>query len=183
MKNNTTCLNSGLVVVDIQGSLARMVFESERRIANMSKLIKGCQILEMPIVWLEQYPKGLGKTIPEIAILFEDLKPMEKNCFNALSNETIKKAIANHRKNNWLVCGIESHICVYQTAQGLLENNYTAEVVIDCISSRKQQSIDVAIKKLQQLGVGITDLEMCLYELVGTSQNEAFKKILPLIKS
>lgn len=173
---------TGLIVIDVQGKLARIVHNSEKLVNNLEKLITGCQILTIPIIWAEQNPKGLGSTIPELENLLIHQKPIEKYTFNALDNEPIKQAIIDSGRKQWLVCGIESHICVYQTAMGLLSNNFEVEIVADCISSRSAESIAITLQKLQQKGASVTNIEMCLYELVKDSRREIFKEILTLIK-
>ncbi|MBL0737710.1 hydrolase [Flavobacterium sp. GN10] len=173
---------TGLIVIDVQGKLARIVHNSEKLIANLERLIRGCQLLSIPIIWAEQNPKGLGATIPELEMLLQDLKPIEKFSFNALDNETFKQAIIDSGRKQWLICGIEAHICVYQTVMGLLAYNFEAEIVADCISSRSEESILIALQKLQHKGVALTNIEMCLYELVKDSRREIFKEILTLIK-
>lgn len=173
---------TGLIVIDVQGKLARIVHNSEKLTDNLEKLIRGCQLLSIPIIWAEQNPNGLGKTIPELEKLFANQQPIEKFSFNALDNEGFKKAVINSGKKQWLICGIEAHICVYQTACGLLEENFEVEVVADCISSRFEASILIALQKLQQKGASLTTIEMCLYELVKDSRSKIFKEILTLIK-
>lgn len=174
--------NTGLILIDVQGKLARIVDESEKLVSNLEKLIRGCQILSVPIIWAEQNPKGLGVTIPELEKLLVHQKPIEKYAFNAFDNETFKQAILDSGKKQWLICGIEAHICVYQTAMGLLANHFEVEIVADCVSSRTKESIDIGLKKLQNKGASITNIEMCLYELVKDSKREIFKEILTLIK-
>ncbi len=174
--------NTGLILIDVQGKLARMMHESETLIKNITNLVKGAKALSLPIIWLEQYPKGLGETVPEIKSLLTDNKPIEKNTFSAFDDENIKKAIEVSGKKQWLICGIEAHICVYQTAMGFLANNYEVEVVTDCISSRAESNIKFATEKLQSKGVGLTNIEMCLYEMLKGSKHKNFKDILPLIK-
>lgn len=174
--------NTGLIIIDVQGKLARIVNESEKLVSNLEKLIRGCQILSIPIIYAEQNPKGLGTTIPEIEKLLSHQKPVEKYTFNALENETFKKAILESNRKQWLICGIEAHICVYQTILGLLSHNFEIEVVADCVSSRSKDSVELALTKLQTKGVGLTNVEMCLYELVKDSRREIFKEILTLIK-
>ena len=174
--------NTGLILVDVQGKLAKMVFESQTLITNIEKLIKGCQILGIPIIWLEHYPKGLGKTVPELSKLLINQSPIEKRFFNALEEEEVENEISKLKKSNWLVCGIEAHICVYQTVMGLLAKKYYVEVVADCISSRKKNSIDISLNKLSEKGASITNVEMCLYELISDSKRDVFKKVLPFIK-
>ncbi|MET3026109.1 hydrolase [Flavobacterium sp. UW10123] len=172
----------GLIVIDVQGKLARIVHNSEKLTKNLEKLIRGCQILSIPIIWAEQNPKGLGSTIFELEKLLIHQNPIEKYSFNALDNETFKQAVRDSGKKQWLICGIEAHICVYQTAMGLLSNNFEVEIVTDCISSRSAESVETAIQKLQQKGASVTNIEMCLYELVKDSRREIFKEILTLIK-
>ncbi|MBB4802651.1 nicotinamidase-related amidase [Flavobacterium nitrogenifigens] len=178
LKQETT----GLILIDVQGKLAKIVNESEKLAVNLEKLIRGCQILSIPIIWAEQNPKGLGSTIPELEKLLIHQKPIEKYSFNAFENETFQKSVLESNKKQWLVCGIEAHICVYQTAMGLLENNFEVEIVTDCVSSRAKESIEIALQKLQNKGAGLTTLEMCLYELVKDSRREIFREILSLIK-
>lgn len=174
--------NTGLILIDVQGKLARIVDESERLVSNLEKLIRGCQILSIPIIWAEQNPKGLGATIPELQKLLAHQKPIEKYAFNAFENETFKQAITESGRKQWLICGIEAHICVYQTALSLLLDNYEVEIITDCVSSRSKESVDVALKKLENKGASLTNIEMCLYELVKDSRREIFKEILTLIK-
>lgn len=173
---------SGLIIVDVQGKLARMVHESETLLNNIQTLIRGCQILKLPIIWLEQNPQGLGQTVIELKELLKDYQPLEKHTFNACDSSNFIKVISESGVQQWLICGIEAHICLYQTTLGLLARNYDVEVVIDCISSRSKASIDLALKKLQNNGASLTSIEMCLYELVKDSRKEEFKQILPLIK-
>lgn len=174
----------GLMVVDVQGSLARIVQNSDLFIANTRKLIKCCSLLDIPVIWLEQNPKGLGVTIPEISELMSDLSTAnEKFHFNALFEESIKEAINEAGKQQWLVAGIEAHICVYQTVLGLISEGFDVEVVTDCISSRLQSNINVAVRKMENKeGANITSLEMCIYELMKDAKAEEFKRILSVIK-
>lgn len=174
--------NTGLLLIDVQGKLARMVHQSEQMIAQISKLIRGCQALSIPIVWLEQYPQGLGETVPELKALLEENKPLEKFCFNACDDKRITQTIKESGRTQWLVCGIEAHICVYQSAIGLKTQGLDVEVVTDCISSRTEESLKFAIQKMQSKDIGLTQVEMCLYELLKSSKASAFKDILNIIK-
>jgi nicotinamidase-related amidase len=173
---------AGLVIVDVQGKLASIVHESEELLRNIQVLIQGCQILKIPIVWVEQNPRGLGQTVPELRKLLKPYQPLEKYTFNACESSSFEKAITESSLQQWIVCGIEAHICLYQTALGLLSRGYHVEVVTDCISSRSKANIELAINKLQGSGASLTSVEMCLYELVKDARKEEFKRILPLIK-
>ena len=174
--------NTGLVVVDVQGKLARLVDESETLISNCGKLIKGAQVLGLPIIYLEQNPDKLGATVSELNDLLSDAKPIPKFTFNACDEPKFVEAVQAKDVETWLVCGIEAHICVYQTAMGLLELRYKVQVVGDCISSRTALNKDLAIRRLVAVGVQITGLEMSLYELVKDCRSPEFKLILSLIR-
>lgn len=174
--------NTGLVIVDVQGKLASLVDQNEALLANLQTLIKGSKILGLPIIWLEQNPQGLGKTVSEISELLKDYQPLQKHTFNACANRDFMQAIADSGANQWLVCGIEGHICVYQTALGLSSSNYEVEVVADCTSSRSRSNLDLALNKLQHNGVNLTSVEMCLFELIKDSRLAEFRQVLSLIK-
>ena len=172
----------GLIVVDVQGSLARIVQNSDLLIENTRKLIQCCKVLSLPVIWLEQNPKGLGATVPELSELIEDSPINEKIHFNALCEEPIKKAIKLNNRKRWLVVGIEAHICVYQTVQGLLKEKYEVEVLSDCISSRLQSNIDLALLNMRESGANITSLEMCVFELMKSAKVNSFREVLSIIK-
>lgn len=172
----------GLLIVDIQGRLAKLVDGSDELIANTAKLIKGCQLLSIPVVVLEQNPAGLGATDPAIQASLADYQPLEKYSFNGLAEPHIQQQIQAHNKANWLVAGIEAHICVYQSVQGLLAQGIQVEVVSDCIASRRQSNKDLAIANMRQLGAGITSVEMILYELMGNSKVTQFRDMLTILK-
>lgn len=173
---------TALIIIDVQGKLARMVAESEQLVKNLRQLIAAFKTMSIPIVWVEQYPEGLGKTIPEISELLENKTPLPKYTFSALGNKDIESEIEKLNRKQWLVCGIETHICVYQTAMDLLAKNYEVEIVSDAVSSRTKESKELALAKLQKKGVGLTNIEMCVYELIKNSKTDIFKKILPLFK-
>ncbi|OBS99642.1 hydrolase [Vibrio tasmaniensis] len=174
--------NTGLVVVDVQGKLARLVDESDTLISNCGKLIKGAQVLGLPIISLEQNPEKLGATVSELNDLLSDAKPIPKFTFNACNEPKFIEAVQDKGVETWLVCGIEAHICVYQTAMGLLDLGYKVQVVSDCISSRTALNKDLAICRLTDAGIQITGLEMSLYELVKDCRAPEFKSILSLIR-
>ncbi len=174
--------NTGLIVVDIQGKLARLVHDSDVFISNCQKLIKGAQALELPIVTLEQNPDKLGPTVKELNILLNNNEPITKFSFNGCESSAFLNSIKSPKVDTWLICGIEAHICVYQTAKGLLELGYKVELVSDCVSSRTYLNKQLGVNRLQSIGVEITGLEMCLYELVKDCREPVFKQILGLVR-
>ncbi len=177
VKNDT-----GLIVVDVQGKLARLVHDSKSMVANIAKLVQGAQVLGLPILWLEQNPDKLGPTVQEISELLAGQSPITKYTFDAGKEPDFVSAVHSTDVKTWLICGIEAHICVYQSASHLKNLGFEVELVGDCIASRSKTNKKLAIAKLTAKGIGITGLEMCLYELVGDCRSEEFKSILKLIK-
>ncbi len=174
--------NTGLIVVDVQGKLARLVHNSETLVANSAKLIKGAQVLGLPILWLEQNSEKLGPTVDELSNLLDGRQPIEKFTFDGCAEPSFMKAVRQSDVNTWLVCGIETHICVYQTAMGLKHHGYRVQLVQDCVSSRIPENKQLGISKMTAHGVELTGLEMCLYELVKDCRRPEFRDILALIK-
>lgn len=174
--------NTGLIVIDIQGKLARLVHDSETVISNCEKLINGAKVLGLPIIFLEQNPDKLGTTVPELSTLLAPQTPITKFTFNAGYEPQFMAKVNATEVDNWLVCGIEAHICVYQTALHLHQSGIKIQLVCDCITSRTLENKNLAINKLVNKGVETTGVEMCLYELVKDCRNTEFKDILNLIK-
>ncbi|HCM1361772.1 TPA: isochorismatase family protein [Vibrio parahaemolyticus] len=175
--------NTGLIVVDVQGKLATLMHESDALIENITKLVKGAKALDLPILWLEQNPERLGLTAEPIREVLESTHlPITKYTFDGGKEATFKVAVENAKVDTWLVCGIESHICVYQTAVSLRQSGYRVELVTDCVSSRTAANKALALAKLTANGVVLTGLEMCLYEMVEDCRAPEFKEILALIK-
>ncbi|ENJ1739608.1 isochorismatase family protein [Vibrio parahaemolyticus] len=175
--------NTGLIVVDVQGKLATLMHESNALIENITKLVKGAKALDLPILWLEQNPERLGPTAEPIREVLESTHlPITKYTFDGCKEATFKVAVENAKVDTWLVCGIESHICVYQTAVSLRQSGYRVELVTDCVSSRTAANKALALAKLTANGVVLTGLEMCLYEMVEDCRASEFKEILALIK-
>ncbi|EIE9606468.1 isochorismatase family protein [Vibrio parahaemolyticus] len=175
--------NTGLIVVDVQGKLATLMHESNALIENITKLVKGAKALDLPILWLEQNPERLGPTAEPIREVLESTHlPITKYTFDGCKEATFNVAVENAKVDTWLVCGIESHICVHQTAVSLRQSGYRVELVTDCVSSRTAANKALALAKLTANGVVLTGLEMCLYEMVEDCRAPEFKEILALIK-
>ncbi|QUX91345.1 hydrolase [Marinomonas sp. A3A] len=173
---------TGLVVIDVQGKLATIVHDSEAFIANLVKLVKAAKLLGMPILWLEQNPEKLGATVPELREVLDMVEPIAKYSFSACGEPAFVEAIKKAKMNTWLITGIEAHICVYQTALGLLDLGYDVELVSDCVSSRTIENKNMALAKLARKGAEVTSLEMCLFELIGDCRADEFRAALSLIK-
>jgi nicotinamidase-related amidase len=174
--------NTTLLVIDMQERLFPVMHEKEKLLRNMIKLIKGVQVLEVPVVLTEQYPKGLGPTLPEIKGLLPDVQPVAKVCFNCCDEEVFCQALGILGRKQVLVAGIEAHICVYQTAIALLRAGYEVQVVGDCVSSREPENRLVALFKMGTAGVSPTTTEMALFELLRVAGGDKFKQISNIVK-
>jgi len=174
--------NTVLVAIDFQERLFPVMHEKERLLNNVLKLIKGAQVLEIPIVLTEQYPKGLGPTLPEIKELLPDIKPIEKVCFNCCDEEAFCNSLAALKRKQVLIAGIEAHICVYQTAAALQKAGYEVQVVSDCVSSRVPENKKVSLLKMASAGISPTTMEMALFELLKVAKDDKFKQISNIVK-
>lgn len=184
-KRGLIMLNSNdtvLVLIDIQGKLAQIVDNSEFVINNIEKVTEGVRTLGLPVLWLEQYPKGLGPTVEQIAQHLTDLQPIEKITFSAYDTPEFVARLEETGRKKVLLAGIESHICVYQTAAHLLQKGYEVEVLADCVSSRTALNREIGLQKMVQLGAKVTSVEMALLEMVQIAKGDTFKAISKLIK-
>lgn len=171
-----------LVLVDVQGKLARIVHESESMIEQLVKLIRGLRMLDVPVVWLEQYPEGLGPTVEEVAQWMTGIQPIRKRSFNACETEPFTRAVKATGRRQILVAGIETHICVYQTATGLQELGYEVQVVADAVSSRTFANKQIGLEKMKAAGIAWTSVETALFELMRMAEGDTFKQIIQLLK-
>jgi nicotinamidase-related amidase len=173
-----------LVVVDIQQKLLPPIFNKEELVRNSSLLIRLANILEMPILVSTQYAKGLGETVPEIAQLIPDLHAIDKlefGCFNKDSFCSAIKSLPGSR-NTMLLCGMETHICVMQTALGALDQGYLVHVASDAVGSRAEWNWKIGLERMRDAGCVISSTEMMMYELLRKSGTPAFKELLQHLK-
>ncbi len=177
--------HSVLLIIDVQGNLAHAMHEKETLFAQLEKLIRGAQVLGVPIIATEQYPQGLGPTLPNIAALMPDVTPISKTAFSCCGEPEFLHALERLRRRQVLIAGIEAHVCVYQTAVQLAEMGqgyYEVEVVADAVSSRSERNRDLALGKMRDRGVGMSCVEMALYELMGKAGGDTFKQLLQVVK-
>ncbi|MBN1355836.1 hydrolase [bacterium] len=171
-----------LAVIDVQQKLIGHIHEHEKVVKTIVTLIRGMKILDIPILWLEQYPEGLGKTVPEIAEQLNQDSPITKLTFSGGRNADFIARLEESKRRDVILCGIETHVCVYQTAADLLQQGYRVEVVTDAVSSRTLRNSETGLAKMKSLGAGWTSLETALFELLETAEGDAFRKILRLVK-
>lgn len=177
--------NSLLVVIDVQEKLAALIHEQEAMQKNIERLIRGCHLLGVPAIVTEQYPKGLGSTTELLQSSWRETygwKAIQKMCFSAGGSEEFMSAIRSSGRRQVLICGIETHVCVYQTVKDLLEAKFEITLIVDAVSSRTALNRDIAIRRMEGDGAKLSVTEMALFELTGKAGTEEFKAISRLVK-
>lgn len=174
--------NTALVVIDIQDRLVRAMPNKEALLDAVSRLVRGAVVLEVPVILTEQYPQGLGETLPEVKELMTGVTPVEKTCFSCADEDNFQQALKAAGRRQVLVCGIEAHICVYQTAMALLREGYQVQVVVDCVDSRQALNKEVCLTRMSAAGIGLTTVEMALFELLKVGRGDRFKQISNIVK-
>ncbi len=173
-----------LIVIDIQEKLLAPIFEKERLVKNSQLLIRLAGILKMPVLMSTQYAKGLGKTVPEIASLLPETEAIDKQMFSCFGSDafySVLKRLPGNR-NTVLLCGMESHICVTQTALGAVREGYIVHVASDAVSSRTEWNWHIGLERMRAAGAVISSTEMIIYELLRGSGSAGFKELLPYLK-
>lgn len=171
-----------LLLVDIQGKLAQLMHEKSHLFNHLQQLVKGIKVLGVPILWVEQNPDGLGPTIPEIAGLLPDVKPISKMSFSSCRNDRFLQALKKLDRQQVLIAGIETHICVYQTAADLVDMGYEVQVVTDAVSSRSAENKAIGLQKMKDAGASWTSVETALFELLEVAEGYAFREVLKIVK-
>lgn len=177
--------NSALLVVDLQEKLVPAIFEHERVVRNAVLLIECAKILGLPILLTEQYPRGLGETLPAIRErLPATVAPFDKVEFGCFNNPAFLSAVQNLKphRNTLLLAGIESHICVAQTALGALREGFTVHLASDATSSRSNFNWRMGLDRMKEAGALLSSTEMMIYELLGRSDTPEFKALLAYLK-
>jgi nicotinamidase-related amidase len=174
--------HTAALVIDIQERLFPFIHDHEKIARNNVILIEGLKALHVPIFVTEQYVKGLGPTIAPVAASLAGIKRTEKMCFSCLDEPRIVEDMAVAARDSVIIVGIESHVCVLQTAIDLKHNGYRPVVVEDCVSSRNPNDKHYAIQRMLQEGVVVTTYESILFELLRYAGTEQFKIISKLIK-
>ena len=173
-----------LIVVDIQEKLLPPIFQKDQLVRNSQLLIRAAGVLKIPAVMTTQYAKGLGQTVPEIASLLPETEAIDKDRFSCFGSDafcTLLKRLPGNR-NTLLLCGMESHICVMQTALAALREGYIVHVASDAVSSRTEWNWKTGLERMRDSGAVISSTEMMIYELMRSSSSPAFKEMLPHLK-
>lgn len=174
--------DSAIVLVDVQGKLARLMHNSEAFIHNIRIMLQAGQVLGLPILWVEQVPEKLGSTVPEIAELLSDYEAIRKTSFSAGGNTEFNSALDATGCSQFLLLGIEAHICAYQTAIDLLERGKGVHVVADAVAARLPENKEIGLQRMCSAGAQLTSTEMCLFEMLKAAEGDEFKQITRLLK-
>jgi nicotinamidase-related amidase len=171
-----------LAIVDIQTKLLNVMFDKERLISNCSKLIQSAKLLEIPMILTEQYPEGMGPTDSTILKLLPEMKAVTKMSFSCCGVGDFDQRLKSFGKKQVMVIGIESHICVLQTAHDLLHQGYFIYVPYDAVSSRKEGDYKNAQERMRQAGAVIGSVESAIFEMMKTAEISVFRQISKIIK-
>lgn len=175
--------DSVAVAIDIQTKLFPFIHENKSLEETTLKFIEGLKTLEIPMIVTEQYPKGIGPTLPSVKDrLGEAYKPIEKLAFSCCSEPAFMEALRQTGRKNVIVFGIETHVCVLQTVLDLIAEGYRPAVVADCVSSRKELDKQTALARMRQEGATVTTYESLLFELTEASGTPQFKAISKIVK-
>ncbi len=182
--------NTLLVLIDVQEKLTAVMHERERLVTNLVKLLQGVNTLQIPVLWLEQTPAKMGTTIAPLLPLLAGNTPMPKCSFSSTGCPAFNTALRQSGRQQILIAGIETHVCVYQTAIALIRDSYAVEVVADAISSRQPLDHAVGLEKIRdggRLSTGsgqghVTTVETALFELLRSADHHRFREILKIVR-
>lgn len=175
--------NTILLVIDVQSKLAQVMHQREQLFANLERMIKGVQVLELPIILTEQVPEKLGPTRSEIGELFNgDFSPVSKSSFSCCGNAQFMERFKALERQQVLLTGIEAHICVYQTSVDLINLGYEVQLVTDGVASRTPENRAIGINRIKEAGASLTSIETALFELLRVAEGPQFKQISKIVK-
>jgi nicotinamidase-related amidase len=172
-----------VVAVDLQERLLPAIADRQRIVKSTVLILRLADILHIPVVLTTQYRKGLGETVAEVRDAAPSVEPLDKTTFGCFLDEAFLRRLNElESRDQLVVAGVESHICVAQTVLGAIEKSYQAHVVSDAVGSRTEANREIGLRRMERAGALISSAEMCVYELLGRSDTEAFKKMLPYLK-
>jgi nicotinamidase-related amidase len=173
-----------LVLIDLQERLLPAIAGRERILRNSLLLLRAAGLLGLPVVLTAQYRKGLGEVVREVREACPEAEPLDKVTFGCFWNEGFLERLRGlPERDQLVVAGIETHICVCQTVLGALEKSYATHVVSDAVGSRTEENHRIGLARMERAGALASSAEMALYELLGRSDTPAFKQLLPLLKA
>ncbi|MEE3361969.1 MAG: hydrolase [Anaerovoracaceae bacterium] len=173
---------AAVIAIDFQTNIIKAMHEKEELADCAARLFEGAKALGVPVLVTQQYTKGLGETVPEIAQAIGDFEHVEKTTFSALKTPEFKERLEASGKKQVILTGIEAHVCVQQTALELLDAGYDVFVLSDCISSRKKKDKKEAERRMVHAGCVLTTYEAALFEMLDGSKSDGFKEISKIVK-
>lgn len=173
---------AALVVIDFQDGLLPAIPVASSIVPQAVKLIRCCRELGVPVLWTEQYPKGLGRTTKPVADALEGLSPIEKVAFGCFGVQEFEESVGALGRSQLVVAGIESHVCVMQTVLRAQEMGYSCFVTADATGSRAKIDHRAGLARMHAHGAELVTVEMVIFELLGAAGTPEFKRLLPLIK-
>lgn len=185
MKRNPIVLKketTALIVIDMQERILPVIRNHEMVTENTIKLIKGFKVLNLPVYYTEQYPKGLGHTSQKILRELDGLNAVQKMSFSCSGAENLYDELKAKQLKQIVVCGIESHVCVQQSVLDLLVNNFQVNLIADAVSSRKEIDYNIALDRMRINGAEITTTESVLFELLEVCGTPEFKEVSKIVK-
>jgi nicotinamidase-related amidase len=171
-----------LVVVDVQGKLAQLMHHRDDLFRNLQTLVRGMQLLGIPIILMEQTPEKLGSTVDEIRNLLSGIEPISKKSFSCAGEPRFVARLEKAAPRDILLAGIETHVCVYQTAADLIARGFGVHVVADAVSSRSELNKEIGLKRILADGGNATSTEMLLFELQRNAEGDTFRELIRLVK-
>jgi hypothetical protein len=174
--------DAALVIVDVQGKLATLMTNREEFFRKMVMISRGAWTLGLPILWNEQLPDKLGPTIPQLKDALPGMTPLVKNTFSCCGNSNFVNKLKATNCHQVLLTGMETHVCVYQTAADLIADGFEVHLVADAVSSRTAEDRQVGIEAIKALGAKVTTVEMCLFEMLHVAEGDKFKEIIKIVK-
>jgi nicotinamidase-related amidase len=177
-----TADRSALVVIDLQEKFRDLIHGMDQVVEGSARLIRFCQALDIPIVVTEHYPRGLGVTLNEVRQLFRPFHCIEKIHFSCGGNPEFNAALDRLRRDQIILCGIETHVCVYQTAFDLANQGRQVAVAVDAVSSCSPADREIGLKRMAEIGVQSMGVQMLMFEILGKAGTDQFKKVAPILK-
>ena len=171
-----------LVIIDVQGKLANLMEYRELLVANISRLIRAANLLEIPIIATEQRPDKLGPTVPDLAMLMSNVTPIKKESFSCAGNNEFLEVLSALNQGQIILAGIETHVCVYQTAVDLIESDYQVHVVADAVCSRNALNHKYGLDRMKSEGAILSTTEIALFECIRTASDARFRTMIEIVK-
>ncbi len=179
MLDSKTCC---LVLIDVQEKLLRVMHDPETIVKNCSILIQIANALNIPVLWCQQYPAALGPTSPRLTENLTRSLPIDKRSFSCCGSSAFTEQLSSLQVDSAVLCGVETHVCVFQTAMDLLQRGFRVHVIADAVDSRSEHNKQIALNRLAANGIVISSTEMLLFELLRTSEHPQFKALSALIR-